>query len=138
MNGGTLLGRQSCNRARELSPLILNVIFCSNILRNLATIQADVASHAEAMLHGRLSKSHQETISSEQKRYLLHKAKSQKHFNLAGHQEKEVPDAPDLEVPPGDSPGPEAGGLDEHSLVAKEDRRTLWDAIRKIQFNVFR
>ena len=34
----------------------------SNVLRGLATIEADVSSHAEAVLHGRLSKITQEKI----------------------------------------------------------------------------
>lgn len=38
----------------------------SNVLRGLATIEADVSSHAEAVLHGRLSKITQEKINLEQ------------------------------------------------------------------------
>lgn len=38
----------------------------SNVLRGLATIEADVSFHAEAVLHGRLSKITQEKIHWEQ------------------------------------------------------------------------
>jgi hypothetical protein len=38
----------------------------SNILRDLATIEADVSSHAEAVLHDRISKITQEKINLEQ------------------------------------------------------------------------
>ena len=41
----------------------------SNILRSLATLEADVSSHAEAVLRGRLSRRHQEKICLEQSRF---------------------------------------------------------------------
>lgn len=54
-------------REKQLSTLVdilsqHEIIICSNILRGLATIEADVSSHAEAVLHGRLSKIAQEKI----------------------------------------------------------------------------
>ena len=42
--------------------------FFSNVLRGLATIEADVSSHAEAVLHGRLSKLTQDKLNLEQQR----------------------------------------------------------------------
>ncbi len=41
----------------------------SNIVRNLATIEADVSHHAEAVLRGRLSRRHQDQICVEQERF---------------------------------------------------------------------
>ena len=41
----------------------------SNIVRNLATIEADVSHHAEAVLKGRLSQKHQTHIFVEQERF---------------------------------------------------------------------
>lgn len=38
-------------------------------MRNLATIEADICSHAEAVLKGRLSEKHQQTITEEQNRH---------------------------------------------------------------------
>lgn len=50
------------------STAFTDVLLPSNILRDLATIEADVSSHAEAVLHGRLSKITQEKIRVEQRR----------------------------------------------------------------------
>ena len=52
------------------------VVFCSNILRDLATIEADVNSHCEAVLNNRLSKANREKILREQRRLVLNSAGS--------------------------------------------------------------
>ena len=44
----------------------VDLILVNTILRDLSTIEADVTSHAEAVLHGRLSKSQQRLIRKEQ------------------------------------------------------------------------
>ena len=44
----------------------VDLILVNTILRDLSTIEADVTSHAEAVLHGRLSKSQQRLIRNEQ------------------------------------------------------------------------
>ena len=47
------------------------VISFSNILRDLATIEADVISHSEAVLNNRLSKANREKILREQRRLVM-------------------------------------------------------------------
>ena len=43
------------------STIATDVLLPSNILRSLATIEADASSHVEAVLHGRLSSEHTST-----------------------------------------------------------------------------
>ena len=47
--------------------IYLNSMYYSNILRDLATIEADVTAHLEAVLRERLSKIHRERILQEQR-----------------------------------------------------------------------
>lgn len=56
-----------------------DLVLVNRILRNLASLQADVISHAEAVLQGRLSKSQRKLIRIEQLKYA--NQKSSTHLN---------------------------------------------------------
>lgn len=58
-----------------------DLLLINKILRDLAAIEADVTSHAEAVLRGRLSKSQQRLIHSEQLKYASHTPSRLQHFN---------------------------------------------------------
>jgi len=59
------ISKDKSDRRRENCDLVL----INRILRDLASLQADVTSHAEAVLQGRLSKSQRRLIQKEQLKY---------------------------------------------------------------------
>ena len=51
-----------------LNSVPIDLVLLNSILKDLASIEVDVTSHGEAVLHGRLSKSQQQLIKQEQSR----------------------------------------------------------------------
>ncbi|TRY64095.1 hypothetical protein TCAL_05756 [Tigriopus californicus] len=70
--------------------LDVDVVIPSNILCNLATIEAEISWHAEAVLRGRLSPSQQESISLEQNRHQALKLELDKQVEAASSGSDEI------------------------------------------------
>ena len=117
----------------------------SNILRNLATIEADVTSHADAVLKGRLSKRHQESIELAQKRYeaklkLQQQDEDEKDGNDSGEGKGGKSTLKRMRFRRRGAAKTARARADSNLELLEETKgkRSLWTTVKAMQYSIFR
>ena len=123
------------NVQRKILSNLKHLLRSSNILRSLATLEADVTSHAEAVLRGRLSRRHLETICIEQSRFQV-TLRIKEEVAAGGKGKKSGGRRVDKVSIGGGSGGGGAdgsGGKAAEAELDKENKRGLWRSVRELR-----
>ncbi len=130
--------RAPCDLSKVNVECLSRKLSFSNILRNLATIEADVGSHAEAVLRGRLSRRHHEDICAGQVGKELRRERRTMTPSPPKDRFRQVLDqvAQAMEDQQREERHHHDGNSQEEALV--REKRTLWHAFKDFQTNVVR